>query len=134
MTYRSLWGLWMLLPVALWGAPPRLAAASSGPALYKSHCASCHGAGGEGGGPVAQALVMRPSDLRKLSLKNNGKFPVYRVAKMLGGVQEITAHGSKQMPVWGPAFRETSPKDQQLAERVKHLMSFLESIQEKPLK
>jgi mono/diheme cytochrome c family protein len=123
--------VWMILPLLLWGAPP---GPVPGARLYQSYCASCHGADGGGGGPVADALVMRPSDLRKLSVKNGGKFPVYRVVKMLGGADEVRAHGGKQMPVWGPSFRETTPKDQQLADRVKQLMAFLESIQEKPSK
>lgn len=134
MDLKCMGGIWMLLPLALWGAPPRPALIASGPALYKAHCASCHGADGRGDGPAAQEMVLRPSDLRKLALKNHGKFPVYRVVKMLGGADGIAAHGGKQMPVWGPAFRETLPKDEQLAERVKNLVVFLESIQEKAVR
>ena len=125
---------WVLLPMALWAAPPQAGLSSSGASVYKSYCASCHGVDGGGNGPAAQAFVMRPSDLRKLTIGNGGKFPVYRVIKMLGGVDEITAHGGKQMPVWVPAFRETQPKDARLAERVRSLVTFLESIQEKPPK
>lgn len=120
----------IFLPLALWAAPPQAALVSSGQTLYKFYCASCHGADGKGGGPAAQALVMRPSNLRRLSIQNGGKFPVYRVVKMLGGTEEIVAHGGKQMPVWGPAFREKAPKDQEMADRVRNLVAFLESIQE----
>ncbi|MBL0158320.1 MAG: cytochrome c [Bryobacterales bacterium] len=126
--------LWTFLPLALWAAPPQTVLVSSGQTLYRSYCASCHGADGKGGGPAAQALVMRPSNLRRLSIQNGGKFPVYRVVKMLGGADEIVAHGGKQMPVWGPAFREKAPKDQEMADRVRNLVAFLESIQERPSK
>jgi mono/diheme cytochrome c family protein len=126
--------VWILLPMALWGAPPQAVPLTTGQTLYRSYCASCHGVDGGGNGPVAQSLVMRPTDLRKLTITNGGKFPVYRVVKTLGGADEITAHGGKQMPVWGPAFREKSPKDEKLAERVRQLVGFLESIQDKPLK
>ena len=125
---------WIVVPMALWGAPPQADLLTSGQTLYRSYCASCHGTAGAGGGPVARVLMMRPADLRKLSIRNGGKFPVYRVVKMLGGVDEIIAHGGRQMPVWGPAFRENAPKDQELASRVKNLITFLESIQEKPSK
>ena len=125
---------WILLPMALLGAPPQPDSITTGQTIYRSYCASCHGAQGSGDGPVAQSLVMRPTDLRKLTITNGGKFPVYRVVKMLGGADEITAHGGKQMPVWGPAFREKSPKDEKLAERVRQLVRFLESIQDKPSK
>ena len=126
--------LLILVGVALSGAPPQPVSLTTGQTLYKSYCASCHGAEGGGDGPVAQSLVMRPTDLRKLTITNGGKFPVYRVVKMLGGADEIAAHGGKQMPVWGPAFREKSPKDEKLAERVRQLVGFLESIQDKPSK
>ena len=122
---------WILVPVALWAAPPQPAIHSSGLTLYRSYCASCHGTEGRGDGPAAQALVMRPADLRTLAIRNNGKFPVYRVVKMLGGADDIVAHGSKRMPVWGPSFAESNPNDAKLAERVKNLVTFLESIQEK---
>ena len=122
---------WILLPMALMGAPPQPALVASGQTHYRSYCASCHGVDGAGGGPAAQALVMRPRDLRKLTMRNGGTFPVYRVVAMLGGVDEVVAHGGKQMPVWGPAFRESQPKDSKLADRVKNLVGYLESIQEK---
>jgi putative copper resistance protein D len=35
----------------------------SGQALYQTHCASCHGAGGHGDGPAAAGLRPRPADL-----------------------------------------------------------------------
>jgi mono/diheme cytochrome c family protein len=38
--------------------------ATSGQALYGSHCALCHGAGGAGDGPAAVALNPKPRDFR----------------------------------------------------------------------
>jgi putative copper resistance protein D len=35
----------------------------NGQALYQTHCASCHGAGGHGDGPAAAGLRPRPADL-----------------------------------------------------------------------
>ncbi len=38
-------------------------AASEGAALYEAHCAMCHGAGLEGGGPMAAGLPVEPPSL-----------------------------------------------------------------------
>ncbi len=104
---------------------------ASGPELFKAYCASCHGLDAKGAGPAAEALRMRPTDLTLLSRKNNGKFPVYRVEHLLGGTDELASHGSKTMPVWGPVFR-TMNRDEGLgALRVRNLVSFLETIQQK---
>jgi len=102
---------------------------ATGATLYRSHCASCHGLKARGDGPVAQALQMKPADLTELERKNNGKFPAYRVEKMLGGTDDLPVHGSKQMPVWGPAFSKTGGDGDNAAARVKNLVEYLRTIQ-----
>lgn len=96
------------------GTPP------SGASIYKAYCASCHGQEGTGGGPAAEALRMRPADLTKLKQRSKGEFPVYRLKKMLDGSEELRAHGSKRMSVWGPGLGP---------ERAKALIEQLESMQ-----
>jgi mono/diheme cytochrome c family protein len=39
---------------------------SRGAELYEDHCASCHGATGEGGGPMAADLDPAPPELRSM--------------------------------------------------------------------
>jgi mono/diheme cytochrome c family protein len=92
--------------------------APSGAWLYRSYCASCHGQDGTGGGPVAEALRMRPSDLTTLKRRNKGEFPSYRLKQMLDGSDELPAHGSKKMPVWGPGLGP-----QRAAALIQHLQS-----------
>lgn len=41
--------------------------AASGKQMFEAYCASCHGMGGKGGGPVASALKVPPADLTVLS-------------------------------------------------------------------
>jgi putative copper resistance protein D len=43
--------------------PYSAASIVSGQALYRTHCASCHGGGGHGDGPAAAGLRPRPADL-----------------------------------------------------------------------
>jgi hypothetical protein len=42
-----------------------------------------------------------------------------------------SAHGSREMPVWGPIFRALDPNDALVAVRIRNLVTFLEAIQVK---
>jgi mono/diheme cytochrome c family protein len=100
--------------------------------MYSAYCASCHGKDAKGGGPVAPALKVRPPDLTTLAKKNNGRFPgghVYQIVKWGGS---IAAHGSKEMPVWGPAFRSLSDQGEPEVElRIKNIVNYLDALQAK---
>src|ERR1039457_3619187 len=84
---------------------------TKGPDLYRRYCAVCHGKDGKGGGPAAAALKASPTDLTQLSKSNGGKFPVGSVRQLLGGGSSTPAHGSTEMPIWGPVFRAMSPDE-----------------------
>jgi mono/diheme cytochrome c family protein len=47
-------------------AGTRSPGSDQGPALYASHCASCHGEHGGGDGPLAEGMKPRPSNLTTL--------------------------------------------------------------------
>jgi mono/diheme cytochrome c family protein len=74
---------------------------------YMSNCASCHGVGGKGDGPVAQGLTKKPSDLTTLARRSGGALPAQLVWEMIDGRAsvDIFAHGSRDMPVWGAEYR-----------------------------
>ena len=69
--------------------------------LYDRLCASCHGPEGRGDGPVAKALVVRPPDLTSLAARHAGTFPREHVVNVLSGQRQVSAHGTREMPVWG---------------------------------
>jgi len=105
---------------------------SSGQEMYTNYCAVCHGANGSGGGPAASALKATPTDLTTLSEKNGGKFPAMHVSSVLRGDAGTPAHGSKDMPVWGPLFRNLSQgHDAEVQQRIANLNGYIESIQKK---
>ena len=100
--------------------------------MYKAYCASCHGMGGKGDGPAASALKAPATDLTQLSKKNGGQFPAARVNSVLSGTAELAAHGSEEMPVWGPVFRRLGSDNGAHAQlRVSNLTKYLESMQTK---
>ena len=104
--------------------------ADSGMQMYKTYCASCHGIHGKGDGPAAEALKMAPADLATLKQKNDGKFPSARISQILEG-SEVVAHGSSDMPVWGPIFRSLDQSNGALAKlRIANVIKYLESMQQ----
>ena len=104
----------------------------SGADLYRFYCATCHGRDGKGDGPVASALTHRPSDLTTIAKRNGGRYPKDRIERFVAGDREATlAHGSTEMPVWGPIFQALDPRDTLNRIRIENLVTFLESIQAK---
>lgn len=105
---------------------------SSGKEMFNAYCASCHGTDAKGDGPAAPALKMPTTNLTTLAAKNGGTFPAAHVAAVIQGDAMTPAHGSKEMPVWGPIFMSIgghSKADVQL--RIRNLTSYLESLQVK---
>ena len=106
---------------------------ASAAALYARNCASCHGRSGGGDGPVAGSLKVPPPDLRLLARHNRGEFPRARVQAFLthGSGASSPAHGTSDMPVWGPVFKGLGDTETRSKVRVANLVQYLESIQEK---
>jgi mono/diheme cytochrome c family protein len=110
-------------------APMKRTSASNGKQMFESYCAACHGKDAKGTGPAASALKKSPADLTRISARNSGTFPDVRVKRFIEGLDEVPAHGSRDMPMWGELFREM---DRPTAEiRVQALNDYLKSLQEK---
>jgi len=108
------------------------ASVASGHDLYFSYCASCHGKDAKGKGPAAASLKTPPPDLTTLAQRNDGKFPKARVIETISGENAMKAHGSREMPVWGPYFLALSGMKEKAGKaRVEDLANYLESIQSK---
>jgi mono/diheme cytochrome c family protein len=104
-----------------------------GASIFRNNCAACHGLNGRGKGPVAKALKRDVPDLTRLSQRNEGAFPAIHVRNtiMFGADDLLPAHGSKDMPIWGPVFHEID-FDQDLGNvRLENITKYLESIQRK---
>jgi len=103
----------------------------NGPDLYRAYCASCHGVDGKGSGPVAPALNGKLPDLTTIAERNGGSFPVQRVRKIIIGDEAIVAHGSREMPIWGPIFHQVEEDRDYGDVRLQNLIGYLQSIQKK---
>jgi mono/diheme cytochrome c family protein len=112
--------------------PAPMTSATSGKEMFKSYCASCHGPSAKGDGPAAAALKSAPSDLTLLTKGNSGKFPSERVMSILRGQATVTAHGNRDMPVWGPVFWHISQgHESEVQQRIVNLTRYIESLQAK---
>ncbi len=109
----------------------RLIPSLKGPDLFRAYCASCHGQDAKGNGPVAPALNSKVPDLTTITQRNGGVFPEARVRKVIAGEEVLIAHGSREMPIWGPIFHQIEQDRDYGNIRMQNLIQYLRSIQQK---
>ena len=108
-------------------APIKNTPASDAGTMFNTYCAVCHGKEGKGDGPAAKSLAKTPADLTKLAARNNGTFPETKVRRYIEGLDEVAAHGTRDMPMWGDLFRSLNRDTAQI--RVEALTQYLKSMQ-----
>jgi mono/diheme cytochrome c family protein len=115
------------------GQPPLTIRSLAGRDLFEFYCASCHGRDATGHGPLLVALKNPPPDLTRLARDHGGVFPRERVEAFVtnGGGLLAPAHGTHEMPVWGPIFRGLDPSDTLANVRIANVVGYIESIQPK---
>jgi mono/diheme cytochrome c family protein len=77
---------------------------SIGKMEFQKNCASCHGMGGKGDGPLVEFLKQSPSDLTLLSKNHGGVFPQDKVYEWIRDPMRVRAHGTEEMPIWGDRY------------------------------
>jgi mono/diheme cytochrome c family protein len=119
------------------GASGRLV---SGASDFRQYCAQCHGLTGVGDGPVAPALAKKPANLTLLSKNNGGVFPEEEVYNFIDGTKFAEGHGTREMPIWGYAFRSRQGSlagsgappltPTQVKNKINRLVEYVKSIQQ----
>lgn len=114
-------------------ASAQIFAEYSGEETFFRFCASCHGEGGEGDGPVAEGIPIYVPDLTTLRRRHGDEFPEKTLRRIIDGRDVVIYHGTRYMPVWGYEFWVEEGADAEAAERVEiiisNLMEYIESIQ-----
>ena len=148
MTSRSgLWGAFVaaaLFSVSLLAADGRSpidqqAAPNNAPLggyLFKTYCASCHGTGARGDGPLAAAMTRRPANLTEIAKRNKETYPSELVFRIIDGRTKVPGHGGPDMPVWGDAFMRSADNldEASVKHRIQALVDYLETIQSRDTK
>lgn len=131
----------ILLPtavaMALASACPASAepSAEEGRKLYVQYCGSCHGATGNGKGPVASVLETPPTDLTTLGERYGRPLPAEPLLATVDGRKVVAAHGPREMPVWGRRLyfdrssEGTGPSEEAVQDMLQSILLHLESIQ-----
>lgn len=106
--------------------------AARGRTSYRIYCQNCHGKDAKGDGPIAELLKSQPADLTGLAARNDGEFPADEIYETIDGRNEVRAHGSREMPIWGFSFQDPSRDEDQEAEvreKIRDLVAYLLTIQ-----
>ena len=106
---------------------------TTGDALFKTYCGSCHGKSAKGDGPLADHLRIRPPDLTLFAKRNGGKFDADKVYRIIDGREAVKGHGGVDMPVWGDAFKRSGEgySEKAVKARIQAITDYLSSIQVK---
>jgi len=128
---------WPLLGLVLAAAqhqsiPPE--AVRVGHQYFVRYCSACHGVEGRGDGPAASALQPPPADLTRIAQRHGGHFPVAEMRAYIDGRIGVTAHGRRDMPVWGERFEEMvgggSLGEAVARSHIQLLIEYLQAIQQ----
>lgn len=131
-TRKKLPGAAFLLSGALAGCSGTPVKVPTGKQTFETHCAACHGASGEGDGPVAATINVPVPNLRLLSERYGGQFPTDVAMSYIDGRAMPVAHGNRQMPVWGGIFDVTAQVfrgDSSAEQRIEALLAYIEGLQ-----
>jgi mono/diheme cytochrome c family protein len=101
---------------------------TNGPEMFQAYCSACHGKTGKGDGPAAAALKNKPADLTMIAKNHGGTFSTKDFEERIAGTSMSAAHGTSDMPVWGPIFRDLPGNDKL---RIYNLKQYIDSIQVK---
>ena len=103
----------------------------SGPSVFRTYCASCHGADGKGEGPLAESLRFHPPDLTLIASRRGGDYPTEEVHRIVDGRRPLRGHGGPDMPIWGDAFRsaETGYDDVTATEKIRSVVEYVRTLQ-----
>lgn len=107
---------------------------------YEQSCVACHGLDGKGKGSLAQTFQLTVPDITTLTKRNGGVFPISRVYDVIDGREEVKAHGTREMPIWGkyyslsaaPRYDDYSYNPEAAARgRILALIDYLHRLQQK---
>src|SRR5271157_1332510 len=102
--------------------------------LWRRRGARRPGASRESGNAPAASEASPPQDLTRIAKRHGGRLPAGEIAAYIDGRTMISAHGTREMPVWGRILGEKvaegTTEDEVARGRIDALVAYLMSIQE----
>jgi mono/diheme cytochrome c family protein len=103
-------------------------------------CAECHNADARGNGPLTKNLTKVPPDLTRIKQRAHGVFNEKAVYDWILGLKMTSAHGSREMPIWGDwlmdeaieggtSLEEAKAAEQEIEQRIMAIVRYLETLQ-----
>ena len=81
---------------------------------------------------MVKQLKPKVPDLTTIAKRNGGKFPLEKVQAIIEGTTTgESAHGTREMPIWGPVFSQIEWEQDLGKVRINNLARYLESLQVK---
>jgi mono/diheme cytochrome c family protein len=102
---------------------------------YLRSCARCHGADGRGVDAAGASEGARALDLTRLAERLGPQFSREYVIEVITGEREVSAHGSREMPVWQYRFGDTGTEAAGALwaqQKLEGLAAYVESLQRHP--
>ncbi len=99
-------------------------------------CADCHGEDARGNGPLAENLTKVPPDLTQIGKRAGGTFDKKAVFDWIIGLDMPTAHGTREMPIWGDWLMDeatlgtANSAEKEVEQRVMALVKYLKKLQD----
>ena len=102
---------------------------------FMRYCSTCHGPKAEGDGVASHLFKKTPPNLTLLAKENGGVFPEAKVVGVVEGTSPVTAHGEREMPVWGEILdlpKEETVETATIADsKLDSVVYYVRSIQKK---
>ena len=81
---------------------------------------------------MAKFIKARPPDLTRIAIRNRGVFSTDRIERLIyGGEALLRAHGTREMPIWGPIFSQIVWDRDFGPVRIANLARYIEEMQKK---
>lgn len=99
---------------------------------FQMYCRTCHGDSGKGDGKMASILTTKPADLTRISSKNGGQFPFWKIFATIAGDVRTAGHDMFEMPGFWSRFEQQStlPGYASPQLRLLALTHYVESLQQ----
>jgi hypothetical protein len=121
-----------IVAVSTLAVSPAVGRPNDGERAYRQYCAVCHGDDGSGNGLLRPEFRTPPTDLTAVGRKT-GSFPRGELLRVIDQSKSVTAHGSRDLPIWGESFWRAAGEEEvdrsPQSRTMDDIVDFIETLQ-----